>query len=121
MQTEEIVRQFALLAGLTTEQARQYLPLAELIQAEIAGRLRPNTDTTANAQRLNMLCAAGVCCRYVLLQGAQGGGSVTLGDVSVQAAPQREAEAARQLLQEYTAACADILQDDGFVFEQVRA
>ncbi|SDN83342.1 hypothetical protein [Acetanaerobacterium elongatum] len=120
MQTEEILRQFALLAGLTPKEAQNYQALAELIQTETAGRVRPNTNLAANAQRLNMLCAAGLCCRYVLLKSAQGGGSVTLGDVSVHSAPQQEAEAARRLLQEYAAACADILADDGFVFEQVK-
>lgn len=119
MQTEEIVRQFALLAGLTPEEAQKYLALAELIQTEIAGRLRPSTDLSTNAQRLNMLCAASLCCRYVLLKSAQGGGSVTLGEVSVNSDPQQEEQAARKLLQEYTAACADILADDGFIFKQV--
>ena len=119
MQTEEILWRFALLAGLTTEQAQPYRPLVELAQAEAQGRLRPGTDITANAQRLTMLCAANACLRYVLLLNAQGGGAVTLGDISVNANPRAEVQSAQMLLQEYTAAFADILTDDGFMFGTV--
>lgn len=118
-ETDEILRQFALLAGIPEEEARQYQALIELAAAETRKRLKPGYDNEANAQRITLLCAANALCRYVLLTGAQGGGTVKLGDVSVTANPEREEQSARRLLEELTAACADILTDSGFLFGQM--
>ncbi len=118
-ETDEILRQFALLAGIPEEEAQQYRALAELAAAETRNRLKPGCDNEANGRRIALLCAANVLCRYVLLTGAQGGGTMKLGDVSVTASPEREQQAARRLLEELTGACADILTDSGFVFGQM--
>ncbi|MFA9381510.1 MAG: hypothetical protein ACERKO_10680 [Acetanaerobacterium sp.] len=118
---QQIMHSFCLLADLEEEEAQRYLAIVELAAGEMRARLKKGTDTAENSTRITLLCAANAYVKYALLRAGTDTGSIKLGDVSVSGGGECEAAAARDALEEFCAACADILTDRAFVFGQVKA
>ena len=116
MEPEEILARFALLAGLTAEEAQAWRALCGDAAAEISAQLREGAD--ARDARLTAACAALAFYRYALTGAAGGGESFSAGDVKVARAADTEERAERLWLQARRAA-APLLRDGDFLFRRV--
>ena len=120
MNVQTVTQGLCLFADITAAEAEKYAPIVEQAVAEVAAKLNEGADNEANADRLNLLCAACAYYRYILLTEC-GTQDIKLGDVSVTGGSKNAVAAACAVKDEFTRACADLLRDDGFVFKQVRA
>ncbi len=112
---DRVLQRLCLLADIEPQEAQRHSAVAEFAAQEMLKRLKRGTDTAQNEERVLMLCAANAYYKYALLAAGESG-SIRLGDVSVSGGGVREAECARALVEEFCAACADILCDSAFVF-----
>lgn len=118
METQEILEQFAVLAGLDSQQAGKYRLLCENARAQIAGVAKADAGLMGELA----LCAAAAALafyRWALMSAATGvENSFSVGDVRVTKGA-ADVERARQLWRESEATAAPYLNDVSFVFERM--
>ncbi len=115
MNIDEIMERFAVLAGLTAEEARQWQPLCEDALVRIQSQCREDVDP---AEQSGVLCAAVSALafyQYALCGSVTDGGDFTAGDVKIARGTQA-ADCAKALWLEAKAAAAPLLRDPGFYF-----
>ncbi len=115
MDLQNVLPLFCLFAGV--EDAAGQLPLIDGAIREVRNRLRPEAD--ASDSRLSYLCAALAHLRYVQLLAAQSRVTYTRAGSAQQDDPAAYTGFARALLDEYTTAARDLLQDESFVFSAI--
>ncbi len=116
---EEILARFVQMAGLTAAEAERWFPVCLAASAEIQARTKPAVLTAAQRE---LLCAAGAALafyRYSLASSAIEEGSFSAGDVKVTKGSSGYL-AAKQLWEEMEAAAAPLLNDENFMFGQVK-
>ncbi len=111
MNLERIMRDFELISG---KNAGEFLNLIKLSVAEVEKRLKTGADKTD--ERLCGLCAAIANLKCVEIECAREKLLLTpAGGVAVNSLQDR-IPFAEEIVKKYTALCADLLVDDGFVF-----
>lgn len=121
MDLNEILKRFALIADLSTEEAAIWSPICNDAMLELTHKLKSDADTDANAWRLNAAAASLAFYRYTLYR-ASGSGmdAFSAGDIKITPEKQIAVKAAYAAWCEARNELADLLVDDEFLFEQVR-
>ena len=114
MNIDEILNRFALLAGLTAEEAAERRVLCEDALVRIQSQCREEVDP---AEQSSLLCAAASALAfywYALGRDVAEGEDFTAGDVKLSG--RHGLAAARELWQSAEKQIAPLLRDDGFCF-----
>lgn len=119
IETEKVLGAFALLADLDASEARSAQPLVEMSVAEVTLMLRSGACTDETHDRIAHACAAVAYYKYAVVCALREG-SVTVGDVKLTPAAAGTLTVAKQLRDDALGSIADLIDNDGFVFEQVQ-
>lgn len=111
MNLERAMKDFELISG---KNAEEFLSLIKLSAAEVERRLKSGADKTD--ERLCGLCAALANLKCVEIECAREKLMLTPGGGVAVNSSQDRIPFAEEIVKKYTALCADLLADDGFVF-----
>lgn len=119
MNIDEIMERFAVLAGLTAEDAAPWRMLCEDALVRIQSQCREDVDPAEQSSALCAAVSALAFYQYVLCGGVTDAVDFTAGDVKIT----RKGDAvdcAKALWLEAKSQIAPLLQDDGFYFGATR-
>ena len=120
MDLQEILERFALIAGLSAEEAQLWEPLLVDAQFEIESKLKYDVDQAAEARRLNVAAAALGYYKYTLYRlSGTGMGSFSAGDISVKLDDHAIIDVALNVWLDAKATIYDLLIDDNFLFQSL--
>jgi len=109
MNISDVISQFAMLAGITNEQALAWQSICEAGMSAINARLKENINAEQNSRRLFFAAACAAYLKYAHASGC--GKSIKLGDFSV-ADSVSSLKNAQALYEQALADCADLLVYD---------
>lgn len=116
--TENILRRFLLLAGLSDSESSQWEELAEDCAVFIASQINSTADTSENRRVLESAAAALAFYRYCVSRDAQRElSSFSTGEVRFDMAGSCASEAYK-LYEQAMEACRPLLKSSEFVFER---
>lgn len=122
MNNQCIVEKFAKMANLTIDEAANWADLCFECASEIDKKKIKNLSDEEENLFLTPLAATMAFYRYCLYSASKAeGASFKVGDISVKESNSTSIKFAKQALDSATACAAAYLEDDGFVFEQVKS
>lgn len=116
---QKTLERFSLLSGLPMEEAVAFTALCSEAAAELARKAR-SAVTEQNAPRLQAAAACLAYYRYAMYQ-ATGEESFSVGDITVSGGTNDKVRFAKEIWLETRDGISDLLEDDGFLFRQVKA
>ncbi|WP_312643387.1 hypothetical protein [Hydrogenoanaerobacterium sp.] len=117
MDASQVLQQFAVLAGISQEDAQPFAPMARLCVARLYARLREDTDVDTNEEALCTVAAGMLLYQYTMTAQADTQSSFKLGDLSISAQAISRADA-KALCDELLASIAPLLKyDDAFLVQ----
>ena len=121
MEVQQVMDRFALIAGLTSEEAAAWLPICRQATAEVEEMLRAPECAALLGDRLCTACAALTYYRYALCRACgEGVSSFQAGDVRITADQRNSVAIAQQLWREAKASLAGFVKQEDFWFKGVR-
>ena len=121
METQNIVERFALISGLDSEKASTLTYICNDAKDEILSKLLPDVDIDSHSERLVAAAAALSLYKYMQYKSLeQTAESFSAGDITVKENTHQAVSTAFEIWNEEKAKIADIVQDDDFVFWQVK-
>ncbi len=124
MDNQAIIERFALLAGMTLEEAAKWEDLCIECGLEIEALKKAGVNSETANMILNSTAASLALYRYSMYQSSNSAGdSFTVGDISVstKSSASVNSDKAREAFEEAKAAAAPYLIDGDFAFKQVRS
>ena len=120
MDTQEVLKRFAMIASLTVEEAAPWITLCEDSICEIKKHVKEGVDMESKERQLNAAAAALSFYKYTLYR-ASGTGmdSFTAGDISIKSEKKASVQMAYNVWTEARSCVCDLLEDDGFIFERI--
>ena len=114
MQLEAVLERFAVLAGLTAEEASSWQILCEDALSQIRSKCRDEVDPAEHSGVLCSAAAALAFYRYDLGRDVADGEDFSAGDIKISG--RQGLAAAKELWQSARQEIAHLLRDDGFCF-----
>lgn len=116
MDQTKVTEQFAVVSGLSAEEAQQYEALVVLAIIKVEAMLRDKTLLDSYGDSLCYLAACVAFYNYICAQAAQDAGSFSAAESSVSPDYSARSAHAKELLMQATVSCSALLQDTDFVF-----
>ena len=118
IELESVLGAFALLADLSAEEANNLSIYASMAIGEVCLMLREGVITPANEERLCHACAAGAYYKYALVSATKAL-HFKAGDITMSAPDAKLMALARRVYDDALGGIADLIDSDGFAFQQV--
>lgn len=122
MDIQQVLSRFSLIANLKTEEAQPWLPICNEAIDYVLEHLKPHVNEEKDSRRLITAAAALAFYRYSLYR-ASGSGmdSFSAGDIRITENKKETVQSAFAVWCEAKGAISDLLLDDQFLFEKVKA
>ncbi len=118
MNPEDTLERFALIAGISLEEAEKWLSLCEEACNEIESHLKESVDIDANYRRLTTAAASLAFYRYMLYTNASGNTeSFTAGEFRIKTDVNLTVKLAYAVWRDAKCAISDLLEDSDFMFK----
>lgn len=122
MNTQEVLSRFAIMANLTIEEASIWTTLCEDTIEELQKHIKDGIDEEKSARQLNAAAAALSFYKYTLYRASgMGMDAFSVGDISIKGDKKLSVQTAYKVWQEAKGSICDLIVDDGFIFEEIRA
>lgn len=124
MNRQYIVERFALISGLSMNEAAKWADICAEAGEQIENKIKPNVNLDDVENQLCAVAAALALYRYAMYQNSTGQAeSFTVGDISVSSSANAivDAEKAKEVFEEARLSASDYLVDIDFTFMQVKS
>lgn len=119
MDIDEIMERFALMVGLSEEEAAKWKPFCQDALVRILAQCREEVDPAEQSEALCAAVSAFAYYRYTLCTGLEDDVDFTAGNVRI-AKKQNRSDQAKALWEEERDQIAHLLRDESFYFGRVR-